>query len=110
MAWSILFIKANSVEVKCCVKLRLVDHFTERTLSQTIGKPDLKDSDCTEQMLLHEERVKSAYVSLTDLSIDICIMTHVICSFFHKTEGSGHLGFLETAVSSLASRRLFPPC
>lgn len=53
MAWSILFIKANSVEVKSRVKLRLVDHFTERTLSQSIGKPDLKDSDCTEQMLLH---------------------------------------------------------
>lgn len=40
------------MEVKSHMKLRLVDHFTERTLSQSRGKPDLKDIDSTEQVLL----------------------------------------------------------
>lgn len=52
VAQNILSIKTNSVEVKSHMKLRSVEHFTERTLSQNIGKPNLKDIDCTGQMLL----------------------------------------------------------
>lgn len=52
MAQNILSVKTNSVEVKSRMKLRLVERFTERTLSQNIGKCNLKDIDCTGQMLL----------------------------------------------------------